>query len=264
MATMSKYWMQDFAGLDVGAVAVAEDGGGQDDGGDAAGFEQLLGALDEKAFDAVVCVEGGGGVGKRVGGAFGFGQGFEKAFDAVGRVGDKDVETVVSDLRVAGVDLDQGVAVADGNVALAVHEGGDLGDFGEPVFFFDTDDGLVIGGDVGLRVGGGDERLDLAGEFGEEVAGATGVVDDFWWRGVLGDEALQRQAHYDEAADGERREVLAFALLDALVEKALEEVAEKLAVAGFIGQADVLPHLDDFQQDFGVLVEQLFVVNVDE
>ena len=28
--------------------------------------------------------------------------------------------------------------------------------------------------------------------------------------------------------------------------------------------ADVLPHLDDFEQDFGVLVKQFFVVNVDE
>ena len=133
---------QDFAGLDVGAVAVAEDGGGQDDGGDAAGLEQLLGALDEKGFDAVVGVELVDGVGERVGGAFVFGQGFEKAFDAVGRVGDEEVETASRISGKAAVLVDQGVAVADVDFVLAVHEGGNLGDFGKPVFLFDADDGL--------------------------------------------------------------------------------------------------------------------------
>ncbi|MNN44984.1 hypothetical protein D3C81_1592970 [compost metagenome] len=53
-----------------------------------------------------------------------------------------------------------------------------------------------------------------------------------------------------------------FALLDALVEKPLEHVAEELVVPVRVGQADVLPHLQDLQEDFGVLVEEFFVVNV--
>ena len=55
---------QNFAGLDVGAVAVGQDAGGQNDGGDAAGLEQLFGAFDEEGFDTVVGVQLVDGVGR--------------------------------------------------------------------------------------------------------------------------------------------------------------------------------------------------------
>ena len=172
---------------------------------------------------------------------------------------------MVADFGKGAVLVDQGVAIANVDVLLAVHEGGNLGDFGEAVFLFDAVQGFVVFGH--FTVGGlfvlRNERLELERQFVEEVAGAAGVVDGFGRGGALLDEAFERQTHQDEAADGHGREVLPFALLDALVEKAFEHVAEKLVVASRVGQADVLPHLDDLEQHFGVLVEELFVVNVD-
>ena len=65
---------------------------------------------------------------------------------------------------------------------------------------------------------------------------------------------LHREALEHEAADGDRGEELPLGLLDALVEEALEEVAEELVVGAGAGEADVLPHLQDLQEDFGVLL----------
>ena len=109
-----------------------------------------------------------------------------------------------------------------------------------------------------------DEWPELFCQLGEEMARAARIVDRLGRDGVLFHHGLQRQAHEKEAADGAGCEELSFGLLHALIEEELEHVAEKLIVRVRCGEADVLPHLEDFQEDVGVLVEELFIVNVDE
>ena len=89
------------------------------------------------------------------------------------------------------------------------------------------------------------QGLELQGQLGEKVACAAGVIDGLWRCGTALNERRQRQAHHDEAADWHGREELPFTLLDALVEETLEHIAEKLVVAMRVGQANVLPHLQD-------------------
>lgn len=96
------------------------------------------------------------------------------------------------------------------------------------------------------------------------MTGTAGVIDRARRLFTPGQQRRQRQAHQDESANWLRREVLAFTLFHSLVEKAFEQVAEKLVVLVIAGQTDVLPHLQNFQQHLGVLVKETLVVDVDE
>ena len=60
------------------------------------------------------------------------------------------------------------------------------------------------------------------------------------------------------------REILPFALLDALIEKALEHITQELIVTIRMGQSNILPHLQNFQKYFGILVKKLLVVNINQ
>ena len=224
----------------------------------------MPGAFEEKGFDAIAGVEVIDRRGEFVGSALALRQRFEEAADAERRIGDEQIKGAVLNLRVGRVPGHERVAVADIDARLAIHEGGDLRDFREAVFLFDAVDGGVVVGDVLQRVMLREERLQLQRQLGEEVPGSAGVINGLGRSGVRFHQAVQRQAHQQEAADGAGREVLPFALLHALIEEALEHVAEKLIVLMVADEADVLPHLQDFQEHLGVLVKELFVVNVDE
>ncbi|GAB4260928.1 MAG: hypothetical protein Kow0065_11340 [Methylomicrobium sp.] len=139
-----------------------------------------------------------------------------------------------------------------------------LGDLGEPVLLFNADHRFMVFGRVGLGLVLFEQGLKLQGQFGEKMACAAGVVDGHGRRGVVAHQAFQRQAHQDKAADGHGREELPLALLDALIEEALEHITEKLVVAAGVSQADVLPHLQEFQQHISVLVKEPFIVDIDK
>ena len=97
----------------------------------------------------------------------------------------------------------------------------------------------------------------------QEVARAAGVVHELWGFDVarLSDDFIHRQAVPDEARNRHGRKELPFVLLEAFVQKLLEQIAEGLQVAG-ADDAIVLEKLDDFNEDFAVLVKKLFVVYV--
>ncbi len=239
---------------------------GEDDRGEAAGPEKLPGALEEKGLDGIGAVEVLDRRGESVALTLACRQRFEKALHAEGRIGDEEIEGAIGDLAIRLVLGDERVAVTDFDARLAIHECVDLRDLREAVFLFHAKDGAVVVVHPAFEFGMMffDERLQLLSQLGEEVPRAAREVDRLGRDGVLFHHGLQRQAHEEEAADGARSEELPLGLLHALIEEELEHVAEELIVGIRRGEADVLPHLEDFQEDVGVLVEELFVVNVDE
>ena len=120
--------------------------------------------------------------------------------------------------------IDQRVAIANVDVGLPVHKGGNLGDFGKAVFFFDTVNCLVILGDVGLFMLC-HQGFELGCQLIQKVSRTAGVINRFGRRAAVLDQALQRQTHQNKTANRHGREVLPLALLHALIEKALEHVA---------------------------------------
>ncbi len=136
----------------------------------------------------------------------------------MGWIGNQQVKVVVPDLGKGGVLIDQGIAVADVDLLLTVHEGRDLGDLGQAVFLFKAVNGLVVFDDINCVVPL-DQGFDLHRQFVEEVARTTGIVNGLGRSRVVLNQGLQRQTHEDEAADRHRSEILPLALLDALVGK---------------------------------------------
>lgn len=67
------------------------------------------------------------------------------------------------------------------------------------------------------------------------MPGATGVIDGFGRLRAVFDQRRQRQAHQNKAANRHRGKKLAFRLFDALIEKTLEHVTEKLVMAVIAG-----------------------------
>lgn len=178
---------------------------------------------------------------------------------AVEWIGHQQIKMAVTDVGEIRMATDQTVAIVNLDALLSVHEGGYLANLGQAILLFDPDQRLVILGRVDQWLVLFQQRLKLKRQLSEEVPGAAGVVDSMG--GVALFEIRLSNADYqDKTADGHGGKELPFALLDALIEKALEHVDQKLAVAVGVDEANVLPHLQDLQQYIGVVGKE-FLLN---
>ena len=109
------------------------------------------------------------------------------------------------------------------------------------------------------------KEIDCFYGFCQEMACAAGIVDHFWIDcapfGFY--HPINWQTVPNEPGDRNRSEKLSFVLLETLVQKLLEQITQELMLRR-VNDSVFLKQLHHLHEDFSVLIEQLFVVDIFE
>ena len=247
-----------------GAGVFIEKRARQNERGNSERLEQLRGALDEQRLDLRTVV--GDFVEDREMLLCFFGEMRFEGGNGVRRIGGKNVETPGQNF-FAEVEIHMIVEpVTEHDIAepRAMHEQRDFRDARESVIFFDAVEFRADPFRIGLGVEiSADAIVDGFKALRQKMPRAASVIDDARVNHLAvfrADFLIERQAIPYETRERNRREELPLVLLETVIEKLLEEIAEELKI--FRADDPIsLEKPNDLDEDFAVLPEQFFIVN---